>query len=326
MILEEALAVETSKGIKESDVANGVPLDAEGIQKETIDSERINDASDTNQQPSSGENLTSSQVDNQDERHSQSNVIDNRIEERHKSIPDAAQQKSTTDLVQQKSLSDLIRQKSTASIAVAYAVDPEAQFVTAIGVMEEDFEHAQQLEQDKKNYLNKAWKESSSYCVPLLVTLFIVIIVVAIAVPLATRKAPHEPVGRESEIFSKLEAVSGRKVHDLNTPQGMAADWIVSKDMRQLAQNNIHLMQRYSLAVLYFSTNGSQWTYCSQNPSESSCEYSCWIDNQPQNCTSMCYLSESHECSWMGNSCIEDEGDIRNIALRKYSKTQLKHV
>lgn len=79
---------------------------------------------------------------------------------------------------------------------------------------------------------------------------------------------------------------------DSGTPQGQAYKWILAEDDRVLCPLDTTLEQRYTLAVLYYSTNGKEWT-----------------DNDK-------WLSESSECSWQGVTC-NFRGEVDTIELRK---------
>lgn len=96
---------------------------------------------------------------------------------------------------------------------------------------------------------------------------------------------------RLSLITAVGDIYSGGEV-DSGTPQGQAYRWILAEDDRVLCPLDTTLEQRYILAVLYYSTNGKEWT-----------------DNGK-------WLSETSECSWLGVSC-NFRGEIDTIELRK---------
>merc|ERR1711862_309665 len=64
-------------------------------------------------------------------------------------------------------------------------------------------------------------------------------------------------------------------LYNLDTPQGKAFDWLLNKDGRALHPDAENLVQRYVLAVLYFSTAGENWIYGSSH-----------------------WLNALHECHW----------------------------
>lgn len=77
--------------------------------------------------------------------------------------------------------------------------------------------------------------------------------------------------------------------NDTSTPQSKALEWIQDTDSAELCPNSRFLVQRYIMAVFYFSTSGDQWKSCSAND-----ENSCQGEN---------FLSRSHECFWGGVEC-----------------------
>ena len=79
------------------------------------------------------------------------------------------------------------------------------------------------------------------------------------------------------------------------TPQGRATEWIIQDDLAGICPDNPKLIQRWALAVMYFSTGGDDWTECFMD------DVSC-----PTSLTFLgddAFLSESNECEWAGISC-----------------------
>ena len=74
----------------------------------------------------------------------------------------------------------------------------------------------------------------------------------------------------------------------LHTPQMKALDWIANRDSLQLEPDSNHLLQRYALAVLYFSTSELGWK------------------------REMHWLSPLHECEWKA------EGGVRACDSNQY--------
>lgn len=72
------------------------------------------------------------------------------------------------------------------------------------------------------------------------------------------------PSERRSQIIEKLGEISQPDQLNLaNTPQRNAFDWIVDDDGSQICPDDATLLQRYVLAVFYYSTNGNGWYTCS---------------------------------------------------------------
>lgn len=98
------------------------------------------------------------------------------------------------------------------------------------------------------------------------------------------------PEDRRDAIVEELTAASSAAdLDDLTTPQGVAAEYIVDVDGSGLCPGDDGLVQRYALAVLYFSTNGDNWAECFDG------------DDQCEDGDS--FLSEGSVCDWAGISC-----------------------
>merc|ERR1712151_763514 len=115
--------------------------------------------------------------------------------------------------------------------------------------------------------------------------------------------ASNRPTGiRNIEIKSRIESelisISNiNQTEDLplsndSSPQSMALKWIIDEDELKMDANDENLVQRYVLALLYFSTSGNNWD------------------------SSFNWLSEYSECEWWdGITCTED-GKVEIINLR----------
>ena len=86
---------------------------------------------------------------------------------------------------------------------------------------------------------------------------------------------------------------------DLTTPQGLATEWILNQDAAVACPDDPKFLQRWVLAVIYYSTNGDQWVQCSDNPAAT------------DDCGNLLpflgatrFLSAGTECDWAGISCI----------------------
>ena len=87
---------------------------------------------------------------------------------------------------------------------------------------------------------------------------------------------------------------------DSSTPQSRAIEWLINNDSLQLCPGDATFVQRYSLAVLYYATNGDSWQRCSQNESTA--------------CGGARFLSGVSECQWTGVSC-DNAGDIAQLNI-----------
>jgi len=74
------------------------------------------------------------------------------------------------------------------------------------------------------------------------------------------------PQQRSRRITSEISASGVSSRNDLNnngSSQGRALDWIINDDEAELCPDASNLVQRYIMAVFYYSTNGDQWDECS---------------------------------------------------------------
>lgn len=76
---------------------------------------------------------------------------------------------------------------------------------------------------------------------------------------------------------------------DPRHPVHKARDWIADEDQLQLCPDNANFIQRYILALLYYSTAGDNWMRCTVG-GETPCQ-------------GERFLSASHECHWGGVTC-----------------------
>jgi hypothetical protein len=104
------------------------------------------------------------------------------------------------------------------------------------------------------------------------------------------------PEERETAILGILDQVANSTlIRDLSTPQGLATNWIINEDAGQHCPDEPKIIQRWSLAVMYFSTGGDDWTECFSG------DVSC--TTSPAFLGEDAFLSESNECEWAGISC-----------------------
>jgi len=84
-------------------------------------------------------------------------------------------------------------------------------------------------------------------------------------------------------------------LEDKRSPQYKALDWIANRDMYQIDPMLPLFIQRYTLAVLYYSTNGPITWKASKN-----------------------FLSPIHECNWQNNGGVrkcDDDGRVTDVSL-----------
>jgi hypothetical protein len=147
------------------------------------------------------------------------------------------------------------------------------------------------------------WETNKRYIIIAGVGIVLIVIVLAVSVSVAGRNTNQEAAAPAPERDQELERImstisSSESLSDPNSPQYMAKQWIIEEDPLQLAPSDFvsdeRILQRYSLAVFYFATGGSE----SWKPNS-------WLQGE--------------ECSgqfWIGLSC-NDSNEIRAMAFGK---------
>jgi hypothetical protein len=106
---------------------------------------------------------------------------------------------------------------------------------------------------------------------------------------------------RIAQILAILDAVADPdNIRNNETPQGLATTWIIEQDAFQACPDYIKLVQRWTLAVMYYATNGDEWFQCSANTSATDL---CGIQSPFEGDDR--FLSSGSECDWAGISCID---------------------
>jgi len=96
-----------------------------------------------------------------------------------------------------------------------------------------------------------------------------------------------------------LFPISGSALYENGTPQNRALDWIARNDGANRSPSDPRFVQRYALAVFYYSTGGAQWLDCFEG----------------DQCTrGSPWLSSDDECLWGGIVCV-DESDVFTINM-----------
>jgi hypothetical protein len=127
--------------------------------------------------------------------------------------------------------------------------------------------------------------------------------------PVPTIVAPTPPsicpgitnVERIAQILAILDAVADPDdIRNNETPQGLATTWIIEQDAFQVCPDYVKLVQRWTLAVMYYSTNGNEWFQCSANTSATDlCGIQSPFEGKKR------FLSNGSECEWAGISCVD---------------------
>lgn len=103
-------------------------------------------------------------------------------------------------------------------------------------------------------------------------------------------------------ILAMLDAVADPdKIRDNAFPQGLATTWLIEDDGFFVCPDDPNLIQRWALAVIYFSTAGDDWFLCSDNPTSLDL---CGAEDPFVGETR--FLSADGECDWAGISCTNN--------------------
>jgi hypothetical protein len=116
----------------------------------------------------------------------------------------------------------------------------------------------------------------------------------SMAPSLAPSSAPTSV--RLTDTIDSLKSISNEDAfNDVMSPQYQAAQWVSDEDPLALPIGDAQFVQRYILAVFYFSTNGDEWDNCGRN------DPICGGDPDEES-----WLSEASECVWVGLNCTNN--------------------
>lgn len=103
------------------------------------------------------------------------------------------------------------------------------------------------------------------------------------------------------EILAQLDAAADPlDVRNTAIPQGKATTWLLLDDDYHICPDDPKVVQRWALAVIYYSTNGDSWFQCSSNPTANdACGFDAPFVGDAR------FLSGVFECLWAGISCID---------------------
>lgn len=121
---------------------------------------------------------------------------------------------------------------------------------------------------------------------------------------------------RIEQILAILDSVANPdEIRDNSLPQGLATTWLLEQDAFQVCPSieTCEMIQRWSLAVIYYSTGGNGWFQCASdsdgnNPTDN-CGSEVPFENDER------FLSNNNECTWAGISCIN--GCVSEIEFGK---------
>lgn len=111
---------------------------------------------------------------------------------------------------------------------------------------------------------------------------------------------PLTETERIQAILARLDDVVADPdlIRDNSTPQGKATTWFIEQDEYDICPDDdgCTFLQRWVLAVIYYSTGGDSWFQCAQTDGD------CGTEAPFENDTN--FLSSVDECTWAGISCI----------------------
>lgn len=96
---------------------------------------------------------------------------------------------------------------------------------------------------------------------------------------------------RSTDIERIAASLSGPSVQQGGTPANSALYWIIDDDPMKLNASDAYLIQRYVAAVIFFSTDGLQWS----------------------NYTN--FLNGNSECTWDGITCNSTNGRVQKLVF-----------
>lgn len=134
------------------------------------------------------------------------------------------------------------------------------------------------------------------------------------------------PEERSQQIEAKLSTVSKpADIDEAGSPQNMALNWLVNEDGLYLCPDSPILVQRYVVAVFYYSSIGDGWTECSA-PEELSdptsvaeANANCNIQVDSGNGGTDAWLTAVSECNWGGLVCVQNENALERIDFGEYA-------
>ena len=114
---------------------------------------------------------------------------------------------------------------------------------------------------------------------------------------------------REAMLLTLVSDISAQSlIQNSGTNENLAFRWLVDDDeARVCPEDTVDVVQRYVLALLYFSTNGDDWNEC--NAASAS---------DAAGCASLAerYLSAANVCDWFGSEC-DDDVNLSEISIGK---------
>jgi hypothetical protein len=175
---------------------------------------------------------------------------------------------------------------------------------------------------------NRNFWHRVSLCLVLVVGLVVGLVAWNVTKKSSNQGGSQAVLGSANPYLARFEIEVGSRIYVAGTKYRRTADWIISEDPARLPVDAPNLVQRYLLALFYFDTTGNgekEWKVC--NPPKGDQNRTCWFDDAVlddpallffhQSGTRSRWLSEDHECNWLGVYC-DEFNRTRELYLCKY--------
>ena len=147
--------------------------------------------------------------------------------------------------------------------------------------------------------------------------------------PAPTFQCNVTPEDRASQITTEILKVSNAADFvDPSSPQSQSIQWLIEEDALYLCPEDPTLVQRYVMAVFYFSTEGPSWIQCSapedlSDPaSVAEANANCNLDVELGQGGTDAWLTAVSECNWGGVACDVTDGTMERIEFGKIIKQE----
>mmetsp|Transcript_11836 Transcript_11836/g.25641 ORF Transcript_11836/g.25641 Transcript_11836/m.25641 type:complete len:500 (-) Transcript_11836:344-1843(-) len=142
--------------------------------------------------------------------------------------------------------------------------------------------------------------------------------------PAPTFRCDITPEERAERITVEILKVSNAADFvDPSSPQSQSITWLIEEDALYLCPADPTLVQRYVMAVFYFSTDGPNWIQCSapddlSDPaSVAAANAACSLEVEIGEGGTDAWLTAVSECNWGGVACEPDSNEMDRIEFEK---------
>ena len=156
--------------------------------------------------------------------------------------------------------------------------------------------------------------------------------------PVSWTNGVKEQIEEMVQLMAKENVMAGNADNldedDPILPYRLAMSWILEKDIRRLQKDSPNIIQRYLLALLYYSTDKEKdWKYCApldegvvETNENTLCEAEMYDhDGEPFNKTARRFLSGAHECDWYGVDCPGGDQFVRVVEMSELCASHFRN-